>query len=74
VKVRDDTWLRAQEYWVGCANADGSWGYTMGNMAGSGSMTCAGIASVWITVEHVGAAAARAAGDNVACCGGGASP
>jgi hypothetical protein len=74
VPVRDETWQRAQQYWVSCANADGSWGYTVGNLGGSGSMTCAGIASVWIAAEHVGAVAARAGGDGVACCGGGSSP
>jgi hypothetical protein len=74
VKVKDETWLRAQQYWVGCANPDGSWGYTIGNLGGSGSMTCAGIASVWITAEHVGAPDARAAADAVSCCGGGGSP
>ena len=74
VRVKDDTWLRAQGYWVGCANPDGSWGYTIGNLGGSGSMTSAGIASVWITAEHVGAPDARAGDGAVSCCGGGGSP
>ena len=74
VRVRQDVWMRAQQYWVSCANGDGSWGYTVGNSGGSGSMTCAGIASVWITSEHVGTPDARAARDNVSCCGGGSSP
>jgi hypothetical protein len=60
VPVSQETWIRAQQYWVSCANADGSWGYTIGHAAGSGSMTCAGIASVWITSEHIGAPAAMA--------------
>ncbi len=74
VRVRQEVWVRAQQYWVSCANPDGSWGYTLGNSGGSGSMTCAGIASVWITSQHVGAPDARAARDTVACCGGGTSP
>ena len=74
VRVKQEVWVRAQQYWVSSANADGSWGYTIGNAGGSGSMTCAGIASVWITSQHVGAPAARATRDSVACCGGGASP
>ncbi len=74
VRVRQEVWVRAQQYWVSCANPDGSWGYTIGNSGGSGSMTCAGIASVWITSQHVGAPDARAAKDTVACCGGGTSP
>ena len=74
VRVGTDTWMRAQQYWVACANSDGSWGYTVGNVGGSGSMTCAGIASVWITSEHIGTPDARAARDHVSCCGGGSSP
>ncbi|NDC62444.1 MAG: DUF4159 domain-containing protein [Planctomycetia bacterium] len=74
VRVRPEVWTRAQQYWVGCANSDGSWGYTVGNSGGSGSMTCAGIASVWITTEHLGSPDARAARDTVSCCGGGSSP
>jgi hypothetical protein len=37
-------------------------------------MTCAGIASIWITSQHIGAPDARATRDSVACCGGGSSP
>ena len=74
VRVRREAWARAQQYWAACANADGSWGYTIGNAAGSGSMTCAGIASIWITSEHIGTPDARAAADRVSCCGGGSSP
>ena len=74
IRVRREVWVRAQQYWAGCANTDGSWGYTIGNAAGSGSMTCAGIASIWITSEHIGTPDARAAADTVSCCGGGSSP
>ncbi len=74
IRVRPDTWVRAQQYWVACHNADGSWGYTLGNAGGSGSMTCAGIASVWITAEHLGTPDARAGRDTVSCCGGGSTP
>jgi hypothetical protein len=74
VQVREETWVRAQQYWVACGNADGSWGYTLGNMAGTGSMTCAGIASIWITAEHIGRPDAAANRGDVLCCGGGATP
>ena len=74
VRVDRRVWMRAQKYWVTCANPDGSWGYTIGNSGGSGSMTCAGIASVWITAEHIGAPDARAGDGSVSCCGGGTSP
>ncbi len=76
VKVRDVVWTRAQQYWLSCANGDGSWGYTVvkGMGGASGSMTCAGIASVWITTEHLGRPAAQPQGESVSCCGGGGSP
>ena len=74
IRVRDETWVRAQQYWVACGNTDGSWGYTLGNAGGSGSMTCAGIGSVWITSEHIGTPDARATRDSVSCCGGGSTP
>jgi hypothetical protein len=74
VRVRDETWVRAQQYWTACANPDGSWGYTLGAGGGTGSMTCAGIASIWITTEHIGTPDARANRDTVACCGGGTAP
>jgi hypothetical protein len=73
IRVDDKTWVRSQQYWVACHNADGSWGYTLGNAGGSGSMTCAGIASIWITSEHIGTPDARAVRDTVACCGGGSA-
>ncbi|NBV46207.1 MAG: DUF4159 domain-containing protein [Planctomycetia bacterium] len=75
VRVKDEVWQKAQRYWTACARPDGSWGYTIGNGGGgTGSMTCAGVASVWITAEHVGAPDARATREAVACCGGGTSP
>jgi hypothetical protein len=74
VRVREEVWAKAQQYWVSCANGDGSWGYTLGNSGGSGSMTCAGIASIWITSEHLGTPAAMANRDSVSCCGGGGVP
>jgi hypothetical protein len=74
IRVSRDTWVRAQQYWTAAANPDGSWGYTLGTSGGTGSMTCAGISSIWITAEHIGAPDARAAADSVSCCGGGGSP
>jgi hypothetical protein len=73
IAVREETWVRSQQYWASCANADGSWGYS-GRSPGTGSMTCAGITSIWITAEHVGTPDARAAQATVSCCGGGQSP
>ncbi len=73
VPVGQETWLRSQQYWVSCANADGSWGYS-GRSPGTGSMTCAGIASIWITTENIGLPDAKAEKGRVSCCGGGQSP
>jgi hypothetical protein len=73
IPVRDETWVRSQQYWVSCANADGSWGYS-GRSPGTGSMTCAGIASIWITAENIGVPDAQAGAGSVSCCGGGRSP
>jgi hypothetical protein len=74
IRVDDDVWRLAQQYWVSCQVRDGSWGYTLGNLGGTGSMTCAGICSLWITSQHLASADAQAAGDRVTCCGGGRSP
>ncbi len=46
--VRQETWEKAARYWRDCQNADGSWGYQPGWQQGTGSMTCAGIASTVI--------------------------
>ncbi len=73
IPVRDDTWVRSQQYWVSCAGADGSWGYS-GKSPGTGSMTCAGITSIWITAENIGIPDAQARNGSVSCCGGGRSP
>ena len=47
------TWALAKHYWEDCQNPDdGSWGYYKG-LPGTGSMTCAGIASLVITSGKV---------------------
>jgi hypothetical protein len=67
VVAKDETWRLAQAYWESCQNQDGSWGY-MGSRNGSGSMTCAGIASLVLTADRVQPSDARAVGDLVECC------
>lgn len=56
----------AESYWHQLQNADGSFPY-MGDSRGS--MTCAGIASLIITGTELGSLEARAAGEQIACCG-----
>jgi hypothetical protein len=70
IRVDDKTWVRSQQYWVACHNADGSWGYTLDNAAGSGSMTCAGVVSLCLASDHLGMADAREKNGIIACCGG----
>ena len=67
VKVDGKTWRLAKAYWEGCQNIDGSWGYYQ-PVSGTGSMTCAGIASMVITSDKVRQSDAKAEGDNVQCC------
>ena len=74
VRINPEVWKRAAEYWARCQRMDGSWSYTAGGGGGTGSMTCAGIASIWITAEHTGRPDARVAQNGISCCGGGSSP
>ena len=52
VKISDRTWKLALNYWLGTQKADGSWGYYEGAPS-TGSMTCAGIASVAIAAGRL---------------------
>ena len=73
VRVDPAVWKRSGQYWVNCQKGDGSWSYTAGGGNGTGSMTCAGIASIWITTEHTERPDARVTGNGIFCCGGGSS-
>ena len=70
VKVKDQTWQRAYDYWrkPGVQNRDGSWGYQP-NDPGTGSMTCAGIAAVIITAGNVPGGDAEIVNGEAQCCG-----
>jgi hypothetical protein len=62
----------ALHYWTGLQNPDGSWGYTLhrgAQTSGTGSMTCAGIASMIIVEDRLGAADAQVVHDRIECCG-----
>ena len=74
VRVSPMVWKLAERYWTSCQKGNGSWGYTAGGGNGTGSMTCAGIASVWITAEHTERPDAGLMAGGVSCCGGGSSP
>jgi len=68
VDIKRKTWEDALLYWEGSQNLDGSWGYTPG-APGSGSMTCAGIASVVICSSELSVGDATIKNGRVQCCG-----
>jgi hypothetical protein len=70
VKIADQTWQRALNYWTqpGMQFPDGSFGYEPGRNA-SGSMTCAGIASLIMARDRLHSGDAAVAGGRVQCCG-----
>ncbi len=73
VKVKEQTWKLAEQYWINNEYRQkelGSWGYFGGD--GSGSMTCAGIASLIIARDHIGLGDAVVLDGRVQCCGSGA--
>jgi hypothetical protein len=69
VKIKESTWQLAREYWLSVQKTDGSWGY-LKNEPSTGSMTCAGIASLSIIAGkvHQGDAVVLPGG-TVKCCG-----
>lgn len=67
IEVSGETWRKARAYWASCQNQDGSWGYYRG-MPGTGSMTCAGIASMIISSGALHEGDARVVGDRIECC------
>jgi hypothetical protein len=67
VSAKGQTWRLAKAYWEEAQNPDGSWGYKKGN-PGTGSMTCAGIASLVIASGQVRQRDAIARGDTILCC------
>lgn len=70
VKISDQTWQLALNYWLkpGMQNPDGSFGYERGH-PGSGSMTCAGIASLIIARDRLHTGDAVVKDGQLFCCG-----
>jgi hypothetical protein len=60
-------WQLALEYWLQQQHPDGSWGYFPAQS--TGSMTCAGITSVYIASGRLSAGDAEVRGDQLICCG-----
>ena len=69
VNVDESTWRRAEDYWTRQQHGDGSWSYTAHSGASSGSMTCAGIASLAITSGRLSRGDARVDDGRLQCCG-----
>jgi len=67
IKVNQSTWEAALEHWLQSQHDSGAWGYRDGEPA-TGSMTCAGIASVVIALGKMSQGDARVIGDRVECC------
>jgi hypothetical protein len=76
VPVDPATWRLARAYWEGAQNGDFSWGYVNRGAlfigreaAGTGSMTCAGVASLVISSGQIGDSDVQVNGDQIDCCG-----
>ena len=69
VTVDESTWRRAEDYWKREQAPDGSWAYVPDTGPSSGSMTCAGIASLAITSGRLSRGDARVTNEQVQCCG-----
>ncbi|MEX1229197.1 MAG: carboxypeptidase regulatory-like domain-containing protein [Planctomycetaceae bacterium] len=52
-EIRKDTWKKTRKYFIESQLPGGSWAYTPQAKAGTGSMTCAGIASLCICLDHL---------------------
>ena len=69
VRVPPDTWARALQHWRTTQNEDGSWKYYVDpRLPGTGSMTCAGLASMIILTEKMAGQDAAVADGKIVCC------
>ena len=69
IKVPKEVFQRSLKYWKIRQGRKGGWGYGAGS-SNSGSMTCAGIASVIIARGRLSDGSSQVVGDNIQCCGG----
>jgi len=70
VKIPDQTWQLAYNYWTqpGMQRSDGGFGYTH-ESGSTGSMTCAGIASILMCRDRLNLGDAAVIDGRVQCCG-----
>ena len=71
VEVNWRTWRLAQHYWQNCRipTVPGDIPFAGAPTSGTGSMTCAGIASMIIVDDRIGHADAQVVNDRIECCG-----
>lgn len=67
IEVDPKTFQVALEYWTERQRTNGGWSYR--GPQPSGSMTCAGVASIIIAKGRLGTAASLTNNDNITCCG-----
>jgi len=68
-RVQRESWYRARQHWLRSQTSDGGWGYTGGASSGAtGSMTCAGIATIAITKRMLRDDSDVKADGTVDCC------
>jgi hypothetical protein len=72
VKIPDQTWQLALNYWTqpGMQNLAGGYGYGLNQQNATGSMTCAAIASLIIARDRLHGADATVVDGRIQCCGG----
>ncbi len=70
VKISDQTWRLAYNYWTqpNMQSPTGGYGYQVGDTA-SGSMTCAGVASVLMCRDRLALGDAQVIDGRIQCCG-----
>ncbi len=68
IEVPAEAFRSSLDYWVDRQMNDGGWSYRAGRP--SGSMTCAGIASIIIAGGRLGGESSSIEGDQIRCCGG----
>ena len=67
IEIASEVFQRSYDYWINRQQSEGGWAYGRGRRT-SGSMTCAGIASVIIAGNRLGT---DASANQIRCCGGG---
>ncbi|MGC9454749.1 MAG: DUF4159 domain-containing protein [Phycisphaerae bacterium] len=53
LEIPAEYWRKVQQYWVNNSNDDGGWGYKRRDQKSTATMTSAGIASLYVTMDHL---------------------